>query len=74
MILNSTKTLQETTCLRKLTNQGKGVEKAQTKEGELTNYMANANLHDQVTRLKLLNRKARKDQFPKHLNRRNIRR
>ena len=55
-------------------NQGKGVERVQTKEGELMNYMANANLHDQVTRLKLLNRKARKDQFPEHLNQRKTRR
>jgi len=55
-------------------NQGKGVERVQTKEGELTNYMANVNQHDQVTRLKLLNRKARKDLFPEHLNQRKTRR
>ena len=55
-------------------NQGKDVERAQTKEGEHTNYMVNVNQHDQVTRLKLLNRKARKDLFPEHLNQRNIRR
>ena len=55
-------------------NQGKGVERVQTKEGELMNYMANVNQHDQVTRLKLLNRKARKDLFPEHLNQRKTRR
>lgn len=53
-------------------NQGKDVERAQTKEGEHTNYMVNVNQHDQVTRLKLLNRKARKDLFPEHLKQKKL--